>query len=236
MRIGLIGYGKMGREVETIAKAQSETIACVFDSRNPVTPAALANVDVCIEFSRPGAALGNIEAALEAQKDIVVGTTGWHDQLPAIREKAKNSGVLYASNFSLGMNLFQRVISRAAELMQNTPEYDPFIYEEHHRQKADSPSGTAITLGNILLQHIERKTYLLADRPDGKIDPAALHISSSRAGFIAGTHTVAFDSEADLIELRHTAKNRRGFALGALVAARWLRGKKGVFTMDDVPL
>ena len=236
MKIALIGYGKMGREVEAAAKAHGDTIQCVFDSKNPVTPEALQTVDVCIEFTRPDAALASIRAAVEARKDIVVGTTGWLDQLPAIREKVTDSALLYASNFSLGMNIFQRIVGRAAELMQNAPNYDPYIQEEHHRQKADSPSGTALTLGNILLDKIARKNHVLPGNASGKIDPEALQIVSLRAGWVTGTHTVGFDSEADLIELRHTAKNRHGFALGALIAARWVQGRKGVFTMDDVPL
>ena len=236
MKIALIGFGKMGKEIDAVAKQQGETIACVFDSKNPVTPDALRDVDVCIEFSRPDAALPNILAAIQARKDIVVGTTGWHDRLPEFREKVKESGLLYSSNFSLGMNIFQRIVQRAAELFAKSAEYDPFIHEIHHRQKADSPSGTAITLANILLANIERKNRIYPHTAEGKIDPAALHVSSTRAGTVTGTHSVSFDSDADLIELRHVAKNRKGFALGALAAARWLRGRKGIYTMDDVEL
>jgi 4-hydroxy-tetrahydrodipicolinate reductase len=236
MKIALMGYGKMGREVEAAAKAQGDTIACVFDSKNRVTSRALTEVDVCIEFTRPDVALSNIEAAVEAKKNIVVGTTGWLEHLPLLREKVQDSGLLYSSNFSLGMNVFHRIVNRAAELMHTLPQYDPYIHEEHHRQKADSPSGTALTLANLLLEKIERKNHVLPGNARGKIDPAALQVVSTRAGFIMGTHTVGFDSEADLIELRHTAKNRQGFALGALIAARWLQGRQGIFTMDDVPL
>jgi 4-hydroxy-tetrahydrodipicolinate reductase len=236
MRIALIGFGRMGQEIDAIAKAQGETIACVFNSRQPVRAESLSDVDVCIEFSTPAAAAANIEAAVAAKKDIVVGTTGWHEHLPALTERVRESGLLYSSNFSLGMNIFQRIVARSAELMQNAPEYDPFIHEVHHRQKVDSPSGTAIKLADILLEKIDRKTRIQAETASSKIAADALHVSSTRAGFVTGTHTVAFDSEADLIELRHVAKNRRGFALGALVAARWLRGRKGIYTMDDVQL
>lgn len=224
MRIALIGFGKMGREIDAIARQQGETIARVFDSRSPVSPKVLEGIDVCIEFSTPDAVLSNIEAAIEARTDIVVGTTGWYEHLSKIKEKVKDSGLLYSANFSLGMNIFQRIVSRAAELIQNAPQYDPFIHEAHHVQKKDSPSGTAIRLSQILLEKIERKNQ------------ATLNVSSTRAGFVTGTHTVAFDSEGDLIELRHVAKNRGGFALGALTAARWLHGRKGVYTMDDVEL
>ncbi len=236
MRIALIGFGKMGREIDSIARDQGETIARVFDSRRAVRPEALDNVDVCIEFSTPESVVPNIRAAVEAGKDIVVGTTGWDNHLPEIRELVKDSGLLYSANFSLGMNIFFRIVRRAAELMQNAPEYDPFIHEIHHRQKADSPSGTALRLAHILMDRIDRKKEILAKPAEGKIGPGMLHVSSTRAGFVTGTHTVAFDSEADLIELRHVAKNRRGFALGALAGARWVRGRKGVYTMDDVDL
>ena len=181
-------------------------------------------------------ALSSIRAAIEAKTDIVVGTTGWLEHLPALGETFRSSALLHSSNFSLGMNIFQRIVGRAADLMQNASLYDPFIQEEHHRQKADSPSGTATTLANILLEKIDRKNHVLPGNPRREIDPEALQVVSLRAGFITGTHTVGFDSEADLIELRHTAKNRQGFALGALTAARWVHGRKGIFTMDDVPL
>jgi 4-hydroxy-tetrahydrodipicolinate reductase len=211
-------------------------IAAVFDSARPVTPAALADADVCIEFSRPGSAVSNIRAAIEAKRDVVVGTTGWYDHLAEFSGAVRESGLLYSSNFSLGMNYYFRIVKRAAELMNHSAEYDPYIHEIHHRQKVDSPSGTAMTLAKILLDQIERKTRILTAAPDGKIQPEALHVSSTRVGTVAGTHTVGFDSDADLIELKHVAKSRRGFALGALKAARWLRGRKGVYTMDDVEL
>ena len=236
MRIALIGYGKMGREIEAIVHEQGETIACVFDSKRPASAADLSSVDVCIEFSTPLAALSNIQTAIEARKDIVVGTTGWHQHLPELREKVRDSGLLYSANFSLGMNIFQRIVAGAGELIENAPEYDAFIHETHHRLKADSPSGTALRLGEILLGKISRKQRMLTEKATGKIAPDALHVTSTRAGHVTGTHVVAFDSDADLIELRHVAKNRRGFALGALTAARWLHGRKGIYTMDDVDL
>ncbi len=236
MRIALIGFGKMGREIDAVAREQGETIAKVFEIDDPVRPEALAEVDVCIEFSTPQAVMTNIRAAVEARRDIVVGTTGWDAQRPEIRSIVKESGLLYSTNFSLGMNIFFRIVRRAAELMRNAEEYDPYINEIHHRQKVDSPSGTALSLSRILLERIERKKSILTEPPDGKISPEMLHVASTRAGLVMGTHTIGFDSEADLIELRHIAKNRRGFALGALTAARWLRGRKGIYTMDDVEL
>ncbi|HYR44789.1 MAG TPA: 4-hydroxy-tetrahydrodipicolinate reductase [Terriglobia bacterium] len=236
MKIALIGCGKMGREIDLIAREQGDVIARVFDSKHAVGAEALAGVDVCMEFSTPDAVLQNIRAAIEARRDIIVGTTGWDQHLPEIRNTVKESGLLYSANFSLGMNIFFRIVRRAAELMNRAPDYDPYVQEIHHRQKVDSPSGTALSLARILIGGIDRKKEILSRPPNGKINPEMLHVSATRAGLIAGTHTIGFDSEADLIELRHMAKSRRGFALGALTAARWLRGRKGVYTMDDVEL
>jgi len=236
MRIALIGFGQMGREIDSIAREQGETIVHVFELGNEVRPEALADVDVCIDFSIPEAVLSNIRAAIEAKRDIVVGTTGWHHHLPQLKGAVKDSGLLYSANFSLGMNYFFRIVRRAAELMNRATEYDPYVHEIHHRQKVDSPSGTALRLAEILLEAIDRKKEILAKPPEGKIGPEMLHVSSTRAGVVAGTHTIGFDSEADSIELKHVAKTRRGFALGALTAARWLRGRKGIYTMDDVDL
>jgi 4-hydroxy-tetrahydrodipicolinate reductase len=236
MKIALIGYGKMGREIESIAVAQGDTVAKVFELGSEVQADALGDVDVCIDFSIPEAVMSNIRAALAAKRDLVVGTTGWYQHLPELKNTVKDSGLLYSANFSLGMNLFFRMARHAAELMNRATEYDPYVHEIHHRQKVDSPSGTALRLAEILVASIDRKTEVLTRPPEGKIRPQTLHVSSTRVGVVAGTHTVAFDSEADLIELHHVAKTRRGFALGALTAARWLKGRKGIYTMDDVEL
>ena len=236
MKIALIGFGKMGREIDSIAREEGDVVARIFDSRHAVRPEALADVDVCIEFSTPDAVLQNIRAAIEARRDIIVGTTGWDQHLSEIKSAVTESGLLYSSNFSLGMNIFFRIVKRSVELMNRRSEYDPYVQEIHHREKVDSPSGTALSLARILVDGIDRKKQILTRPPEGKINPEMLHVSSTRAGMFAGTHTVGFDSEADLIELRHVAKSRRGFALGALTAARWLQGRKGVYTMDDVEL
>ncbi len=239
MKIALIGYGKMGKEIEAVATAAGDTIVQRFDIDRPVDVPALADADVCVEFSTPDTAIENIRLAIRAQKDIVVGTTGWYDHLPEIRTmlaQSGKSGLLYSANFSIGVNMYFRIVKAAAELMRNAPDYDPYVHELHHRQKADSPSGTALRLAEILLGRIDRKKEIATQRMDGKIPQDALHVTSTRVGTLAGTHTVGFDSESDLIELTHTARTRRGFALGALRAARWLHGRQGVFTMDDVDL
>jgi 4-hydroxy-tetrahydrodipicolinate reductase len=236
MRIALIGYGKMGKEIEAAAIASGDTIVQKFDIDRPADVASLADAEVCIEFSTPDTVVGNIQLALKAQKDIVVGTTGWYDRLPELKKSVANSGLLYSANFSVGVNLYFRMVAAAADLMRNVPDYDLYVHELHHRQKADSPSGTALRLAEILVNRVDRKKRIATHRMDGKIAPEELHVSSTRVGTFAGTHTVGFDSEADLIEITHTAKSRKGFALGALRAAHWLHGRKGVYTMDDVDL
>ncbi len=236
MDIAIIGYGRMGREVEKAAIAAGDSVVGVFDIDTPATVDALRPADVCIEFSVPDAVPGNMKMAAEAGIDIVVGATGWYDRLDEVRTWFTDSALLYAQNFSIGVNVFYRIVRRAAESMDGLPEYDVYIEERHHRRKVDSPSGTALRLGQIVLDEIERKTGIVEGAPDGEIPGESLQISSTRSGHVAGVHSVGFDSEADYIELKHVARNRTGFALGALAAARWVRGRKGVFTMDDVDL
>lgn len=243
MNLALIGYGKMGKEVERAAKEKGAKIIKVFDIDNNtgglgLTKESLKGVDVCIDFSTPGAVLDNIEAVAESGKNIVVGTTGWYDRLDHVRKlvKEKKIGLLYSANFSLGVNIFSQIVMDAAHLFKRHAEYDVAISEVHHKAKADSPSGTALTLGSIILQNLGRKSELTTDAVHGGIKPHQLHVTSTRVGAVTGKHAVMFDSEADSIELVHTAKSRTGFALGAIVAAEWLKGKKGMYTMRDVIL
>src|SRR5262245_59225240 len=169
MKIALVGYGKMGHEIEAVAREQGDTIACTFDVGNPVQATDLSDVDVCIEFSTPDTAIRNIRVALEARRDIVMGTTGWYAHLPEILPLVKDSGLLYSPNFSIGVNMTFRLAAAAAEMMNNTAAYDAYIHEWHHRQKADSPSGTALRLAEILLAKLDRKTRIETARVDGKI-------------------------------------------------------------------
>ncbi len=240
MTIALIGYGRMGKEVEEAARERRLTPARIFtEEENPrgaaLTAEALRGVDVCIDFSAPGAVLDNIRAVAAARCGMVVGTTGWYDHLATVRALVEESGIgfLYSSNFSLGMNIFFRIVDEAARLI-GRQSYDAAVQEIHHRGKADSPSGTALSLGAILLEAMPGKTEILTGPPEGPIAPHQLQVSSTRTGSVTGIHTVLFDSDADTIALTHTARNRRGFALGALVAAEWLKGRTGFFTMQDV--
>ena len=243
MNLALIGHGKMGKEVESLAVERGVKVLRVFSSGNNPSAAGLSKeslkgVDVCIDFSTPAVVLGNIRAVVGAGKNMVVGTTGWHEQAEEVRALVKKHkvGFLSSSNFSLGVNLLQQMVLDAAHLIDRYPEYDVAVHEVHHRGKADSPSGTALSLGSILLQGMKRKARILHDAPRGGVKSEELHITSARVGHVVGKHTVLFDSEFDSIELVHTAKSRKGFALGALVAAEWLKGKKGFYTMKDVIL
>lgn len=236
MNIAIIGGGKMGAEIERLAPSRNIRVAQVFEIDHPVNNDELQDVDVCIDVSTPDAVLRNITIAAESGKNIVVGTTGWEaDRSRAIDAvRAYKTGLLVASNFSIGVNLFFRVISETARMMDNITAYDVSVHEIHHKAKKDSPSGTALTIAQLLCRYIDRKNEILAGSPEGPIKPEQLHVTSERIGSVFGTHRVLFDSDADSIELVHTAKNRSGFALGALLAAEWLRGKQGIFTMDDV--
>lgn len=241
MNIAIIGYGKMGKEIESLAKERNITIAKIFTEENNtggsgLTSESLKNVDVCIEFTTSTSFLENIESITEARKNVVVGTTGWHDQLSDITKLVKRAriGLLYSPNFSLGINLLYHVVATTSRLFDKFDAYDVAVSEVHHKEKADSPSGTALALGNIVIQHIRRKKEILHETAHAKIKPEQLHITSTRVGNVVGRHSVIFDSDADTIEITHNAKNRRGFALGALIAAEWLKDKKGVFTMKDV--
>jgi 4-hydroxy-tetrahydrodipicolinate reductase len=243
MNIALIGHGRMGKEVEAVAKEKGVKIASVFTDENNtgglgISPDTLKGVDVCVDFSAPTAVLDNIEAVADCGKNIVVGTTGWYDRLESVKKlvKEKKIGFLYSSNFSLGVNIFSQVVMDASRLFEKYSDYDVAIHEVHHKGKADSPSGTALSLGSVVLQSLKRKTEILHETAHGQIKPHQIHITSTRLGHVLGTHCVTFDSEFDSVELIHRAKSRRGFALGAIVAAEWLKGKKGFYTMRDVIL
>lgn len=236
MKIALIGYGKMGKEIERCAKEKGIVVYSIFDEHNPVAADKILDADVCIDFSVPSTVLQNAGIYAAAKKNAVVGTTGWLEHLPAVKRTVDNSGIglIYASNFSIGVNVFMQIIAYASERMNAFNDYDPFVHEIHHSQKLDSPSGTALSIAKIMIERIERKQSLLTDTSKGKIHSDQLHVTSSRTGSVPGTHIVGFDSPADTIELKHTARNRSGFALGALYAANWIQDKKGLYTMEDI--
>ncbi len=243
MKIAIVGYGKMGMEIEKAATARGMQIASIIDI-NPakrenafsdITKESMKNADVAIDFTTPKAAIENIRKAAALKKNIVVATTGWHDQIEEAKKiiKKEGTGMIYSSNFSIGVNVYFRIIEEAARLFNKVEAYDAFGYELHHNQKIDSPSGTAKSMAEILLKNLDRKKKAVYDKLDRKIEPNELHIASIRAGWIPGTHVAGFDSEADTIEIKHTARNRSGFAMGALMAAEWVNGKKGFYTIND---
>jgi len=235
MKIALIGYGKMGKAIEAIAIAKGHEIVHRIDmnSTHLLEKAELSKADVAIEFTTPETAYGNIIKCFEANVPVVCGTTGWLEKLPEIKAQCleKHQGFLYASNFSVGVNIFFEINKRLAELMASQPQYDIKMEEIHHTQKKDAPSGTAISLAEQILEKVSRKTGWV-NEASSKAE--ALSILSRRIDPAPGTHSITYTSEIDDITITHTAHSREGFAAGAVIAAEWLDGKKGIFTMKDV--
>lgn len=240
MRIALIGTGQMGSTVERLAGDLGHEVVARFDVDRPLAAEsdrdALNDADVAIEFSLPDAVIGNVHRYCEWGIPAVVGTTGWYDSIDEVRGIVSESGgtLLYAANFSLGIALVVKALQAMTPLLDRLPEFDVFVNEVHHVRKVDSPSGTALLLGNTLLNGISRKRRLETETQHARIDPDALHVSSTRAGTVFGEHTVGIDSQFDRISLTHMAKGREGFAFGAIRAAEWLRGRKGLYTLDDL--
>jgi 4-hydroxy-tetrahydrodipicolinate reductase len=237
MKIGLIGYGKMGKAIEEIALERGHQIVFKADSEHPISPEIIASADVAIEFSIPELAVKHIQIAADAKTPIVVGTTGWNANLEEVEGYVKeNTGsLIHASNFSIGVNIFFEVNRKLAQLLSQHPEYQACITETHHLQKLDSPSGTAISLANEILNNNE--SYLSWVSGGGKpphVNSNQLGVTSIRLPGVPGTHTVTYQSEIDSITITHEAHSRKGFALGAVIAAEWILNKQGVFTMQDV--
>lgn len=219
MNIALIGYGKMGQMVGQTAARHSIDVVCIIDPLG-ANRGRLEDADVCIEFSQPDAVVDNVRRCAAAKKPVVVGTTGWYDRIPDVRSIVEESGIglIYGSNFSIGVNLMFKLVERAAELFKAFDMYDPFIEEAHHKFKKDAPSGTAISLRKIVERQYDEDV------------PTA----STRAGYIPGTHTVGFDSEVDTLTITHTARSRAGFAEGAIVAAKWIENRQGFFEFPEI--
>ena len=242
MKIALIGCGKMGTEVEQAARNRGHDIAARIDPNSAVGATSevsfqtIGSADVCVEFTHPEAAFSNIEKVVRLQKSLVVGTTGWYRHLPAVETMVlqEKTGLVYAPNFSLGVNLFYRVAAAATRLFHRFEDYDVCGAETHHRLKVDSPSGTARKLSEIVLEHFPRKTRVVVDSLNRAIQPEEFHLVSLRTGHFPGTHSLTFDSAADTVELTHTARSRAGFAAGALLAAEWIVDRQGVYTFEQV--
>lgn len=236
MNIAIIGYGKMGKAIEEIAAKRGHSITCRISSSNiqDLKPAVLQTADVAIEFTQPDAAPTNIKTCILAGLPVISGTTGWNNQKPEIEAfcQAYQGAFLHASNFSIGVNIFFEINKKLAALMNKYEVYDVNVHEIHHTAKLDKPSGTAITLANDIIQYTNRKKVwtISGTEPNSR----SIHIVSERKDPAPGTHIVSWSSEIDDIEIKHTAHSRTGFALGAVLAAEWLAGRNGVFTMKDV--
>jgi len=234
MNIALLGYGKMGKEIESIALQRGHRIVLKVSGNNANTFSLeeLKKADVAIEFSTPHTVIKNIKQCFDARVPIVVGATGWYNSFKEIETecKQKNGTLFHATNFSLGVNVFMKVNSYLAELMNKYDSYNVEMEEIHHIHKLDKPSGTAITLANRIIEKISRKNnYSITDK-----DPETIFIKDVREGEVPGTHIVKYTSDVDDIEIMHKAHNRKGFALGAVIAAEYIKSKKGIFTMNDL--
>ena len=230
MKIALLGYGKMGKVIEKIAISRGHEIALKIDKDSE--PYDIKTVDVAIDFSMPDAAVENISMALNNGIPIISGTTGWLSKMESVKAlcTSKKGAFIYASNFSLGVNIFFELNKHLAKMMSNLSDYSINLEEIHHTQKQDAPSGTAITLAEGVLEHSVYDSWELAPT----VDDRRLAITAKRIDDVPGTHTVNYESQIDTISLTHTAHTREGFGLGAVVAAEWLIGKTGIFTMNDV--
>jgi 4-hydroxy-tetrahydrodipicolinate reductase len=235
MRIALIGYGKMGRMIEETAIQRGHQVVLKIDKDNEAdfTKENLAAADVAIEFTAPDSAYANVKTCLDFGVPVVSGSTGWNQQLDDVKQQCLQRGgaFLHTSNFSIGVNIFFEINKRLAQLMAAQPEYDITIHEIHHTQKLDKPSGTAVTLAEGILQNHPRKTAWALENVAASDQ---LVITCERVDPAPGTHQVRYTSAVDDIEIMHTAHNRKGFALGAVLAAEFIHNKKGVFTMKDV--
>jgi 4-hydroxy-tetrahydrodipicolinate reductase len=231
----------MGHEVEAAAAPRGHEVALRLHGADNadgsgITVDTFAAIDVAVDFSRADVVVDNVDAATRVGVPLVVGTTGWDEHIDRVRELVveREGALVYGANFSVGANLFLRLAARAAHLFAPFADYDAYVFEHHHRHKADAPSGTALRLAQLVLQTGGDKSALQIGNPDGPIAPDALHVASLRAGSAFGEHRVGFDGSNDAVQLVHTARNRRGFAHGALLAAEWVVGRRGLFAFDAV--
>lgn len=241
LNIALIGYGKMGKMLHSLAEAHGCCVKAIIDPAHPehagkIDADVLREVEVCLDFTHPQVVMDNIRQLAALKKNLVIGTTGWYEQMDEVKKLAEEHqiGIVYGANFSIGMNIFDRILAHATDLMDKFRAYDVWGLEMHHNQKADSPSGTAIQLANTIIKHHSLKEKAVFEKVDYVIKPEELHFASVRGGSIPGVHRIGFDSEADSITLEHSIRNRSGLALGALEAALWIRGKKGFYSFNQM--
>jgi 4-hydroxy-tetrahydrodipicolinate reductase len=236
MNIALIGYGKMGKAIEEIAISRGHSVVVKFNSQNPLESSQLRTTDVAIEFSQPDLALKHIKLCADGQIPIVVGTTAWEEHLPEIINHIdkREASLIYSSNFSIGVNLFFEMNKHLARLMNDKTDYLASITEIHHTQKIDAPSGTAVTLAKDLISnHPTYSSWKLTGQSEN-MEKSDLPISAIREENVPGTHLISYTSEIDTLTIEHQAHNRKGFALGAVIAAEFIHKKQGVYTMSDI--
>jgi 4-hydroxy-tetrahydrodipicolinate reductase len=240
MKIALIGYGKMGKAIDALAHiAKVDVVARIHPNASDplyrsITKESVKDADVCIDFTEPNVVLPNLHALGKLKKQVVIGTTGWYHNLHEARKivEEEDVGVIFGSNFSIGIALFSKILEHAASLINTVDEYDISLHEEHHRHKIDAPSGTALDLANILINAIERKTAIVTDNSLSK--PNTIHVTATRCGAIPGTHSVIFDSPQDTITLTHTLRSRDTLAKGALKASEWIMNRKGIYNFNTI--
>lgn len=235
MKVAIIGYGKMGHEIERVLLSRGHSVDLIIDQNNAsdLCPERLAGIDVAIEFTTPSTAYDNIRTCIEAGTPIVSGTTGWTERLAELQALCRKKGgtMMYSSNYSLGVNIAFAINRRLAELMNRFDNYNVAIEEVHHIHKKDAPSGTAITLADDIIARLDRKEGWVNKPTD---DPKKIAITSVREGEVPGIHTVTYDSADDTLTLRHSLKSRSALATGAVIAAEFVYERKGVFTMEDL--
>lgn len=239
MKIALIGYGNMGQEIERVVQQGGKhTVVSVTHKtgREPLDIEGIKRADVVIDFTSPEVVIDTIQAVAKLGKNLVIGTSGWYGNIKDVKRlvKKNNSGLIYAQNFSVGVNVFFQTLSYAAKMFNKFPQYDVFGYEVHHGGKKDSPSSTAKKVADIVLGQIARKKTPQFDRVNRKIESGELHFASIRGGKNFGMHEIVFDSDADEITLRVQARTRRGYGEGAIMAAEFIKGKKGFFAFEDL--
>lgn len=236
IKLAIVGYGKMGKEIESILNSQELKLIGKYDINNTIQNHMKEIPDVAIEFSTPISMIPNLEFLSAKKVNIVCGTTGWYDKMDDVKKIVDREGIgfIYSSNFSLGVNIFFQLLKEAGKIINRFESYDIAVEETHHNQKLDKPSGTALKIADILINNVRRKNKISGSDRNEKITPNLLNVSSTRVGSVVGKHKVIIDSPSDTITLNHSAKSRRGFAEGALLAARFIHGKQGFYNFEDI--
>lgn len=235
MKIAIIGYGKMGRMVEQEAQSLNIPISQVIDNKDDLLASDFDDDEVAIEFTEPATCIENIGILASKGVNISCGTTGWYHDIETVKKlvNTNNIGFIYATNFAIGVNIFWKILKKATCIIDKFNEYDVFGHEVHHNKKKDSPSGTALTTAQIIIDNIKRKKQIITEKLDREIKADEVHFSSTRGGYVIGKHEVVFDSILDSIKITHDSKGRSSYARGAINCAKWIKDKKGFFNINN---